>query len=73
MEIKLRDGRELRHRVLEVRGMAQNPMTREEVGEKCLGLCAPVLGKKRAAELIAAVWNIERVNNLRLLRPLLQA
>ena len=73
MEIKLRDGRELRHRVLEVRGMAQNPMTREEVGEKCLGLCAPVLGKNRAAELIAAVWNIERVNNLRLLRPLLQA
>lgn len=73
MEIKLRDGRELRHRVLEVRGMAQNPMTRDEVAEKCMGLCAPVLGKKHAGELINAVWNLERVGNVRLLRPLLQA
>ena len=73
LEVKLRDGRELRHRTTEVRGMAQNPMTREEVAEKCLGLCAPVLGSKRSRDLIESIWNIERVNNLRALRPLLKA
>lgn len=72
MELKLRDGRELRHRTTEVRGMAQNPMTREEVGEKCFGLCAPVLGNKHARDLIEAIWDIERVNNVRALRPLLR-
>ena len=73
VEIKLRDGRELRHRTTEVRGMAQNPMTREEVGEKCYGLFTPVLGKKHARELIDSVWRIERVNNVRALRPLLRS
>jgi len=73
VEIKLRDGRELSHRTTEVRGMAQNPMSRDEVAEKCLGLCAPVLGSKHARELIEAVWTIERVNNVRALRALLQS
>ena len=73
MEIKLRDGRELRHRVLEVRGMAQNPMTREEVDEKCYLLCVPVIGKRRARELVDTVWNIEKLRNVRALRHLLMA
>jgi 2-methylcitrate dehydratase PrpD len=72
VELKLRDGRELRHRTTEVRGMAQNPMTRDEVADKCLGLCAPILGMKQSRALIDAIWDIERVNNVRALRPLLQ-
>jgi 2-methylcitrate dehydratase PrpD len=73
VEVTLRDGRVLRHHTEEVRGTSANPMTREEVGEKAFGLCAPVLGKKRAHELVAAIWRIEEVNNLRSLRYLLQA
>jgi len=72
VELKLRDGRELTQRTMEVRGMAQNPMTRAEVEEKCFGLCAPVLGAGRAKNLIASVWDIERIANVRALRPLLQ-
>jgi 2-methylcitrate dehydratase PrpD len=72
VELKLRDGRELRHRTTEVHGMAQNPMTREEIAEKCLGLCAPVLGTKHSRDLVENIWNIERVTSVRALRQLLQ-
>ena len=48
-------------------------MTREEVDEKCYLLCAPVIGKKRARDLVNAVWNIEQVNNVGDLRRLLRA
>ena len=72
VELTLRDGRELRHHTRAVRGTAENPMTREEVDEKCLPLLAGVLGKKRARGLIDTVWRIERVRNVRALRPLLR-
>jgi 2-methylcitrate dehydratase PrpD len=73
VEVTLRDGRVLRHHTKEVRGTSANPMTREEVGEKAYDLCAPVLGKKRAHALVEAVWDIEKVGNVRALRHLLQA
>ncbi len=73
VELTLRDGRALRHHTKAVRGTAENPMTREEVDEKCLPLLAGVLGKKRARGLIDAIWRIERVRNVRALRPLLRA
>lgn len=73
VEVTLRDGRRLRHHTKEVRGSSRNPMTREEVGEKAYFLCAPVLGSKRAPALIGTVWDIEKVENVRSLRRLLQA
>jgi hypothetical protein len=48
-------------------------MTRAEVDEKCLHLMAPILGKPRARALCDAVWNVERVKDVRKLRPLLRA
>lgn len=73
VEIALKDGRRLRHHTKAVRGTAENPMTREEVDEKCYHLMAPVIGKRRARALCDAVWNIERIKDVRRLRPLLQA
>jgi 2-methylcitrate dehydratase PrpD len=73
VEIRLRDGRELRHHTKEVRGMAQNPMTRDEIDEKCFPLLAPGLGKQKARRLIDAVWRLEQVNDVGTLRPLLMA
>jgi 2-methylcitrate dehydratase PrpD len=73
VEIKLKDGRELRHHTKAVRGTAQNPMTRPEVDEKCYDLMAPVLGKKRSRMLCDTIWNIEKVKDVRKLRPLLRA
>jgi hypothetical protein len=48
-------------------------MTREEVDEKCYGLFAPVLRGKRSRAVIEAMWDIERIKDLRILRPLLRA
>jgi 2-methylcitrate dehydratase PrpD len=73
VELRLKNGRELRHHTKAVRGTAQNPMTREEVDEKAWHLMAPILGKARARKLCDAVWAIERLRDARVLRPLLRA
>jgi 2-methylcitrate dehydratase PrpD len=73
VEIKLRDGREFRHHTQAVRGTAENPMTRAEVDAKSHDLMAPVSGKARARALCDAVWNIEKLKDVRALRPLLRA
>jgi 2-methylcitrate dehydratase PrpD len=73
VEIKLKDGRSLRKHVTAVRGTAQNPMTRAEVEEKAYDLMAPILGKARARKLCQRVWDLEKISDMRALRPLLKA
>jgi len=73
VELRLSGGRELRNHVKAVRGTAQNPMTRAEVDEKSYHLVAPVLGRKKARALCDAVWNLEKLRDVRKLRPLLRA
>ena len=73
VEIRLRDGRMLRHHTTAVRGTAENPMTRVEVDEKSCELMAPIIGKARARKLCAAVWKLEKIPDVRELRPLLRA
>ena len=46
-------------------------MTREQVAYKNRDLLVPVIGKARTEKLIEAVWNIERLQDMRKLRPLL--
>jgi 2-methylcitrate dehydratase PrpD len=72
VELQLRDGRSLRHHTRAVRGTADNPMTRAEVDAKSYDLIAPVIGRSRARKLCDAVWQLERVADVRKLRPLLQ-
>jgi 2-methylcitrate dehydratase PrpD len=73
VEIRLVNGRKLTHHTQAVRGSAENPMTRGEVDEKSYDLIAPVIGKTRARKLCDAVWRLEKVSNVRDLRPLLRA
>jgi 2-methylcitrate dehydratase PrpD len=72
VELKLSDGRALRHHTQAVRGTAQNPMTRTEVDEKAFHLIAPILGKARARLLCDAVWAVDKLSNMRKLRLLLR-
>jgi 2-methylcitrate dehydratase PrpD len=72
VEISLRNGRQLRHHTRAVRGTAENPMTRAEVDEKSYDLMARVIGKTRARKLCDTVWKLEKVRNIRGLRPLLR-
>ncbi|UCF74664.1 MAG: MmgE/PrpD family protein [Betaproteobacteria bacterium] len=72
VELRLTGGRELRQHVEAVRGTAQNPMTRAEVDEKSYHLLVPVLGKKKARALCDAVWALDKLADVRKLRPLLR-
>jgi 2-methylcitrate dehydratase PrpD len=72
VEVTLTDGTRLTERVEAVRGTAENPMSRAEVATKGQELMAPILGADRSAKLVEQVFNLERVTDLRTLRPLLQ-
>jgi 2-methylcitrate dehydratase PrpD len=73
VEVTTNDGRKLTEHVFNVRGTSENPLTNEEVEKKCRELMAPVLGKERTDALIDTIWNLERVKDVRELRPLLSA
>jgi 2-methylcitrate dehydratase PrpD len=72
VEVTLTDGRVVSDRVGDVRGTAENPMTREEIIAKARDLVAPVLGAAKCQSLIDGVFSLESVRNLGQLRPLLQ-
>ncbi len=73
VEVTTKDGAKLREHVVSPRGMMENPMTTEEVEKKCRVLLEPILGQEHSQELIDRIWNLERVSNMRTLRPLLSA
>ncbi len=68
----LADGSQLSEWVKDVRGTAENPMTRDEVVAKARDLIAPVLGATASAALIEKVLAIESLKDLRELRSVLQ-
>jgi 2-methylcitrate dehydratase PrpD len=72
VEIELIDGTRLSERVSAVRGTPRNPMSRAEVIGKARDLTAPVLGRETSQRLIETVYAIEKVTDIRKLRPLLQ-
>jgi len=72
VEITLNDGTVLSDHVTDVRGTVDNPMTREEVIQKCRDLLEPVLGKANCANLIDKIMGIEKVQDIRELRSVLQ-
>jgi 2-methylcitrate dehydratase PrpD len=72
VDVVLADGKRLSERVGAVRGTAENPMTREDVVAKARDLVTPVLGPATCQKLIDRVFDLEKVKNVRELRPLLQ-
>src|SRR2546421_8109256 len=72
VEVQLTEGGHLTQRVDSVRGTPNNPMTGEEIVAKSRDLIAPILGPAQCANLMDRVLNLERVKDIRELRPLLQ-
>jgi len=72
VEITLADGTKLSDHVEAVRGTTENPMPRDEVVSKCTDLMAPVLGAPTTKALIEKIFSVEKVKDIRELRPLLQ-
>jgi 2-methylcitrate dehydratase PrpD len=72
LEVTLADGSKFTERVDAVRGTPENPMDREEIVAKARDLIAPVLGANQCTALIDKILNVEKLKNIRDLRPLLQ-
>ena len=72
VEVTLDDGRMLSERVGNVRGTAENPMSRDEIVAKARDLITPVLGGSVCQKLVDRVFALEQVKNVAELRPLLQ-
>ena len=72
MEVKLKGGRVLKHQTMAAKGSFENPLTPDEENEKALDLIEPILGKKRSAALLDALWNFDKIADVRALRKLYQ-
>jgi 2-methylcitrate dehydratase PrpD len=72
VELTLKDGTQLSEWVRDVRGTAENPMTRQEVVDKARDLIAPVLGSATCTALLDKLLALENLKDVRELRPLLQ-
>ena len=72
VEITMNDGSVLSNRVTAVRGTAANPMPRDEVIQKAMDLCVPVIGKAQTAALVEKVFALEKLRNVRDLRSVLR-
>ena len=72
VQVRLSDGTTVSEDVKAVLGTVDNPMTREQLVEKCRSLLTPIVGQAAGARLIESIMSIETVTNVRTLRPLLQ-
>jgi 2-methylcitrate dehydratase PrpD len=72
VELTLSDGTQLDEWVRDVRGTAENPMSREEVVDKARDLIAPVLGNEVCSKLIGKLLALETLRDVHELRPVLQ-
>jgi len=72
VELTFTDGTQLSEWVRDVRGTADNPMTRDEVVDKARDLIAPILGTLACSALISKLLAIETLHDIRELRPSLQ-
>jgi 2-methylcitrate dehydratase PrpD len=73
VEIDTNDGERHSHRIVAVRGTADNPMDLAEVEAKARDLMGGVLGRERTETLIGAIRDLAAVKNMTRLRPLWQA
>ena len=71
VEVTLRDGHTISHFTRYPPGTKENPLTTERLNEKARSLITPVLGAERTEEVIRHVNELEKLDDVRKLRPLL--
>jgi 2-methylcitrate dehydratase PrpD len=70
VEVTLTDGRQLQHHTRFPPGTKENPLSTQAVSAKARDLMAPVLGPARTDHLIEQLSNLEKLDDVRHLRPL---
>jgi 2-methylcitrate dehydratase PrpD len=71
VEVTLGDGHTVSHFTRHPPGTKENPLSTERVNEKARSLMAPVLGAERCEEVIRHINELEKLDDVRKLRPLL--
>jgi len=71
VEVTLRNGQTISHFTRHPPGTKENPLNTERVNEKARSLMTPVLGAERTEVVIRQVNALEKLNDVRELRPLL--
>jgi 2-methylcitrate dehydratase PrpD len=73
VEVTMTDGKKLDHFTKFPPGTKENPLDTAAVSAKASDLMAPVLGAEKTKKLVDQINNLERVDDLRVLRPLYTA
>ncbi len=71
LEVKLKDGKSYRERVLHAKGSDKNPMTRDEVLQKFRLLASRVLSPTQLEKLELTLLNLEKIEDARKIGKLL--
>jgi 2-methylcitrate dehydratase PrpD len=71
VEVTLRGGHKVSHFTRHPPGTKENPLSTERVNEKARSLMTPVLGAEPTEEVIRRVNTLEKLNEVRELRPFL--
>jgi 2-methylcitrate dehydratase PrpD len=69
VEVTMTDGKKVQHFTKFPPGTKENPLSTEAVSAKARDLMAPVLGTEKTDKLIAQINALERVDDVRGLRP----
>jgi 2-methylcitrate dehydratase PrpD len=73
VEVTMMDGKKVEHFTKFPPGTKENPLSTDAVSAKTRDLIAPVLGAEKAKKLIDQINNLEKVKDIRSLRPLFTA
>jgi 2-methylcitrate dehydratase PrpD len=73
IEVTLTDGRRVDHHTQFPPGTKENPLTTDAVAAKARDLMSPVLGAGKTDKLIAQLGELEKLDDMRRLRPFLEA
>jgi 2-methylcitrate dehydratase PrpD len=71
VEVTLRSGEQKQIFIEHVLGFPQYPMNRNHVHSKAMDLLVPVLGNEQSEALVDLVWNLEKVDDIREIIPLM--
>jgi 2-methylcitrate dehydratase PrpD len=69
LEVVTRDGKRLATSLLTYRGTPENPVSTQDVEDKTRDLALSVIGHEKTEELIRCIRELERVRDMRELRP----
>ena len=64
VSLETTDGQQYSAKVFHPRGSQENPLSRQELEDKFLGLAGMVLSRNRAQELLQAVRNLEQMKDI---------